>query len=327
MTPVMLHYGKIHHAHEAMAESVDAELVQIEAGSPISRVRAAKSLDLGERPIIIEGGIPLFQAAWMDIFNNCGPIVHLAADEALMNIFSRLNHYSWKDRLAHGWAHRHVDAVLAVSPRLASEARVFGTNHVKVIHPFPDAWKWDALVGNEPDVTSNRILAVGSNRPKNNLTMLDKIARTCKADVVFDVVGPDTDNIENTEHVVGHGFVDKDRFAEMFSESQAFILPAVSQPFPVSTLEAMAAGLPPFVTDETGTSPFIRKIHPKLVQNNTPYGFAKGIDWYTSLSRSRKEELSERTCRMGSFFDRETGKKTFSEAYMQVMEVIDNDCR
>lgn len=323
MRPALLYYGKLHHAHEAMAESVDAELIQVEAGSPLSRIRAARNLDLGDRPTIIEGGIPLFQAAWMDVFGHCGPVVHLAADEALMNIFNSLAHYTLTDRLAHGWAHRHVDAVLAVSPRLASEARVFGTNHVKVIHPFPDAWKWDTLVDNEPDLTSNRILAVGSHRPKNNLDILEDVARECETDVVFDIVGPDTDNIEDTEHVVGHGFVEKDRFVDLFAESQAFILPAVSQPFPVSTLEAMAAGLPPFVTDETGTSPFIRKVHPKLVQNNTPVGFARGIDWYASLPVEEKAAVLERTRKMVSFFDRETGKETFAEAYAQVMEAME----
>lgn len=323
MRPALLYYGKLHHAHEAMAESVEAELIQVEGGSPLSRIRAARNLDLGNRPVIIEGGIPLFQVAWMDVFGQCGPVVHLAADEALMNIFNGLEHYTLKDRLAHGWAHRHVDAVLAVSPRLASEARVFGTDHVKVIHPFPDAWKWDALVDTEPDLTSNRILAVGSHRPKNNLDMLEDVARECETDVVFDVVGPDTDDVADTEHVVGHGFVEKDRFVDLFAESQAFILPAVSQPFPVSTLEAMAAGLPPFVTDETGTSPFIRKVHPKLVQNNTPAGFARGIDWYASLPVEEKTAVSERTRKMGSFFDRETGKETFAEAYAQVMEAME----
>lgn len=322
MKPVMLYYGKLHHAHEAMAESVNAELIQVDAGSPFSRIRAARKLDLGDRPVIIEGGIPLFQVAWMDVFDHCGPIIHLAADEALMNIFNSLKHYNLADRVAHGWAHRHVNAVLAVSPRLASEARVFGTEHVKVIHPFPNKWKWDVLVDNEPDFTSNRILAVGSHKPKNNLDMLKDISRECESDVVFDVVGPDTEDIENSEHVIGHGFVEKNRFADLFTESQAFILPAVSQPFPVSTLEAMAAGLPPFVTDETGTSPFIRKINPRLVQNNTPRAFARGIDWFASLSIEEKKAISERTRQMGSFFDRETGKDTFSETFAQVMEAI-----
>jgi glycosyltransferase involved in cell wall biosynthesis len=318
----MLYYGKIHHAHEAMAESIGADLIQVDAGGPLSRIRAARTLDLGDRPVIIEGGIPLFQAAWMDVFDHCGPLIHLAADEALMNIFNGLDHYSLKDRLAHGWAHRHVNAVLAVSPRLASEARALGIDHVKVIHPFPDEWKWNALVDNEPKLDSNRILAVGSNRPKNNLRMLNSVGKACESDVVFDVVGPDTEKIQDTEHVVGHGFVEQDRFIRLFAESQAFVLPAVSQPFPVSTLEALVAGLPPFVTDETGTSPFIRKVHPKLVQNNTPAAFARAIDWYASLPTTEKETISERTRQMGAFFDRETGKETFAEAYEQAMEGI-----
>lgn len=320
--PAMLHYGKVHHSHRAMAESIDAELIQIDAGSPISRITSAMKLDLGDRPVITEGGIPLFQAAWMDVFRNCGPIIHLAADEALMNIFNPLEHYTFKDRIAHAWAHRRVDGVLAVSPRLAAEARVFGTEHIKVIHPFPDSWKWNKLINNEPNLASNRILAVGSKRPKNNFEMLNAIGEHCEKNIVFDVVGPETGDLERTEYVRPHGFVEQEEFLRLFSEAKAFILPAVSQPFPVSTLESMIGGLPPFVTDETGTSPFIRKIHPKLVQNNSPKSFANAIDWYSNLDPEQRRGISTRTRQMGEFFDRDTGKQMFAEAYAQVMEGI-----
>jgi glycosyltransferase involved in cell wall biosynthesis len=320
--PVMLHYGQVHHSHKAMAESVDAELIQVDAGSPISRIMSAKKLDLGNRPVITEGGIPLFQAAWMDIFGHCGPIIHLAADEALMNIFNSLDHYTTKDRLAHAWAHRHIDAVFAVSPRLAAEARVFGTEHIRVIHPFPDSWKWDNLIKNNPDLTSNRILAVGSNRPKNNFGILNKVGKYCEEDIIFDLVGPETDELRRTEHVNPHGFVNQEEFLKLFSETKASILPAVSQPFPVSTLESMIAGLPPFVTDETGTSPFIGKIHPKLVQTNSAKSFANAIDWYSNLESDKRQRISDRARQMGEFFDRDTGKEMFSEAYAQAMEDI-----
>jgi hypothetical protein len=53
--PAMLHYGKVHHPHRAMAESVDVELIRVNAGSLISRITSAVKLDLGDRPVITEG--------------------------------------------------------------------------------------------------------------------------------------------------------------------------------------------------------------------------------------------------------------------------------
>ena len=321
-TPVMLYYGKIHHSHKAMARSINAELVKVDAGNPLSRFQSALKLDVGQRPIITEGGIPLFQAAWMDIFNNCGPIIHLAADEALMNIFNRLDHYSFSTRLAHAWAHRHVDAVLGVSPRLVSEARAFGTDVTKLIHPFPTNNKWQHLGDLSPNLNSQKILAVGSHRPKNNFRILQNIADQAETDIEFDVVGPDTKSLDETSSVTTYGFVDEDEFFDLYKNAGAFILPAVSQPFPVSTLEALRAGLPPFVTTKTGTSDYIQKIHPRLVTGISVSQIASSLDWYFNHSIDEREELSEDVKSMGRRFNPKQGKETFEIAYRQAIEEI-----
>jgi len=321
-SPAMFYYGKIHHSHRAMAESVDAELIQVEGGSPINRIRAARQLDVGERPIITEGGIPLFQAAWMDIFGNCGPVIHLAADEALMNIFSALDHYSVTTRVAHAWAHRHVDAVLGVSPRLVSEARAFGTDVTKLIHPFPTQKKWDTLGEINPKLDSQQVLAVGSYREKNNFEILQEIANETDSEIEFDVVGPDTELLTETRSVTTHGFVDESEFFDLYKKSGAFILPAIAQPFPVSTLEALRAGLPPFVTTETGTSDFIQKVHPKLVSGLSVPQISASLDWYFDLERNEHEHLSTEVRSMGDRFNPAQGKETFKIAYQQAMEEL-----
>jgi glycosyltransferase involved in cell wall biosynthesis len=288
----------------------------------MNRIRAASRLNVGERPIITEGGRPLFQAAWMDIFDNCGPVIHLAADEALMNIFSPLDHYSVTTRVAHAWAHRHVDAVLGVSPRLVSEARAFGTDVTKLIHPFPTQNKWDQLGELNPKLDSQQILAVGSYRNKNNFEILQEIANEADSEIEFVVVGPDTESLTETRSVTTRGFVDKTEFFDLYKESGAFILPAIAQPFPVSTLEALRAGLPPFVTTETGTSNFIQKVHPKLVSGVSAPQIAASLDWYFDLERTERETLSTEVRSMGNRFNPAQGKETFKIAYQQAVEEL-----
>ncbi|WP_185903276.1 glycosyltransferase [Halonotius terrestris] len=288
----------------------------------MSRIRAASRLDVGEKPIITEGGRPLFQAAWMDIFGNCGPVIHLAADEALMNIFNPLEHYSVTTRVAHAWAHRHVDAVLGVSPRLVSEARVFGTDVTKLIHPFPSQKKWDNLGKISPELDSQQVLAVGSHRKKNNFEILQEIADEADSEIEFVVVGPDTELLTETRSVTTCGFVDESEFFDLYKESGAFILPAIAQPFPVSTLEALRAGLPPFVTTETGTSDYIHKVHPKLVSGVSIPQIAASLDWYFDLERNERENLSTDVRSIGDRFSPVQGKETFKIAYQQTMEEL-----
>lgn len=323
MNPVMLYYAP-HHSHERMANSVDAELIKATRVGPLGRIREARRTDVGDRPVITEGGQPLFQAAWMKKFGNCGPIIHLAADETLMNIFNSLPHYSKLDRMAHFWAHRHVDAVMAVSPRLTAEARALGTSCVKTIFPFAEDWKHEALEGNEPDFESNRILAVGSYKPANNFGSLEDIAREADVDVQFDVFGPDTDEL-GSKHVTGHGFVEKEKFIDYFSKSQAFILPAISQAFPVSVLESLRAGLPPLITDAVGTQPFVRKISPHLVTGAGVEQVASSVTWYTNLSTERKREISQSTRNMSEFFKPSEGVETFKVVYNQILDELGVD--
>lgn len=319
--PLML-YLKPHHAHRAMGEAVDADFVELDRGNPLSRIRTARRLNVGDRPIITEGGKPLFQAAWMRIFGNCGPVIHLAADETLMNIFESLDHYSRVDRWAHRWAHRFVDAVLAVSPRLTAEARIIGVKEIRTIHPFPTHEKWDRLGELEPDFESPNLIAVGSAVPKNNFGALESIVDDCDHNIHIDVVGPRTEKLDS-DGVTGHGFVDEDRFYELYAASQCFVLPARSQAFPVSTLEALRAGFPSFVTPETGTQPYVGKVHPRFVDDVD--GLAAGIDWFMDLNRQRKAALSEKARRMASFFDPDGGVELFRQAYWQVMDGYDSD--
>lgn len=323
MNPVMLYYAP-HHSHERMANAVDAELIEATRIGPLGRIREARRTDVGDRPVITEGGQPLFQAAWMKKFGNCGPIIHLAADETLMNIFNTLPHYSFLSRAAHFWAHRYVDAVMAVSPRLTAEARALGTQCVKTIFPFAEDWKHERLKGNTPDFDSNRILAVGSYKRANNFDSLEGVARETDVDVEFDVFGPDTDELES-EHVTGHGYVDQEKFIDYFGRSQAFILPAVSQAFPVSVLESMRAGLPPIITDEIGTQPFVRKIDPNLVTGIGIEQLSTTVEWYTNLGSKEKQEIADETRRMSTFFEPENGIETFKVSYNQILDELGGD--
>ena len=81
----------------------------------------------------------------------------------------------------------------------------------------------------------------------------------------FRLVGPDEGRAEEVSRriresaadVVWEGALDPDRTGERLSRAAIYVLPAVDEPYPMSVLEAMAAGLPVVVTDTCGLAPVI----------------------------------------------------------------------
>ncbi|MFB6188029.1 MAG: glycosyltransferase, partial [Halobacteriaceae archaeon] len=233
----------------------------------------------------------------------------LAADETLMNIVRKLPHYRQRDRLAHWWCHRHVDGVLAISPQLTAEARAIGIDNVRTIHPFPTPKKWEQLGNIEPDHNSNQVLVVGSNVAKNGLDILQDVADEINLDIEIDVAGPQTKEL-SSKNVTGHGFVPDSEFYNLFRKSAAFLLPARSQAFALSPIEAMRAGIPPVVTVETGCQAYIGKAAPELVNGRRPDLLAESLEWALE-----NPDVADRIDKIADLFNPTQGVKLFRTAY------------
>lgn len=320
MNTIAVYCNGLHQSHEMIFEGCDIPTIELSSGSALDRIAAARRQDLSEYIVVSEGTQPLFQLAWMRKFGNCGPIVHLAADEGLMNVLDPLPHYNSLDRAAHWWAHRYVDGVIAVSPRLESCARVLGTEVTKTVHPAPTQEKWDEISEMGPTFGSRRVLVAGKNKPSNRLDALPDILEHLD-DVRIDIVGPGTDKVDG-KNITGHGFVSQTEYVNMFREAECLLHPGVSQPFPVVTLEALRAGLPPVVSEGVGTQYYIRKIDPELVQSPEPRHLAEGIEYVLELSKEEKEEMADRTQMMAKYFTPDSAIVSFTEKLEQIKEAI-----
>lgn len=59
-------------------------------------------------------------------------------------------------------------------------------------------------------------------------------------------------------HVTFTGFVDRERAAALYSASDVFVMPSVSEPFGLVPLEAMGRGVPAIVSRQSGVSEVLR---------------------------------------------------------------------
>lgn len=81
------------------------------------------------------------------------------------------------------------------------------------------------------------------------------------------------------------------------SQAQAYVLPSVNEPFPMSLLEAMSLSLPTVITDSTGVSTAFGRSGAAEVTDGTPEAMAQalaeilasGPAWQSRSSRARQE--------------------------------------
>jgi glycosyltransferase involved in cell wall biosynthesis len=309
--PVFLYYDP-HPVHEKMASYIGAEMVQCETGSPVERIQSGYNHDFGDRPVILEGGVPLAEGAVLKLFGTSGPVIALGADSTYHDIVDPMPSRSRVSRLTHRFAQRFMDGTLAVSERIATIADRFTDGPVRVTHPFVESGRYSKLQNIEPNLNGSRILCVGKYRTKNGQDILVDALDEVDRDVSVDFVGPDTTEIEDSELVSTHGFVSEERLIELFERASLLVFPAPVGAFPVATLEGLCAGLPVLSTPGVGTATLIRGVDGRLVADPEPDAIARAIDWYFSRSKAERVELGRRATGYGSGFDEESGLAAFA---------------
>jgi len=81
------------------------------------------------------------------------------------------------------------------------------------------------------------------------------------------------------------GRVDGDRLLECYEKAALFVLPAVSEPFGITVLEAMAAGLPVIISHTTGVGEVVRNV--VRVEANDPAQLADATERLMNDARLR----------------------------------------
>lgn len=321
--PVFLYYDP-HPVHELMANYVSAEFVQCETGGPLARIQAGAGHNFEDRPVLLEGGVPLLEGAALSMLGRSGPLVALGADSTYHDLVDPMPGRSRASRLAHRVGLRAVDGTLAVSERIATLAEQYSGGPVQVTHPFVTADRYDELRDVSPDLGEDRILCVGKYREKNGQDRLVEAIRTSATEVEATFVGPDTEDIEaSSDRVETLGFVDEDRLVDLYGSVGLVVFPATVGAFPVTTLEGLVAGVPVLTNGRVGTGTLVRGVHPRLAVEPDPAELASALDWYFDLSRSKRQTLGDRARGYGTGFDEETGLDGFASSFDALLEEIE----
>lgn len=315
--PVFLYNGP-HPVHERMANRIGAEFVECSKGGPLDRVRAGYSRDFGDRPVLIEGGVPLLETGIVGLFRRSGPVVELAADATLIDLKTPLAGRPFRERVAHGFGERQVDATVAVSDYIAAYARTYD-RPVEVVHPFVERERYDELVSLDPGGDGETLLCVGKYRHKNGQDVLRDAVEFVDGDATVHFVGPDTEGIDGGDRVETHGFVELDRFYDLMDRADLMVYPARVGAYPVAVLEALVAATPVLTSPYVGNADLVRSIHPNLVTRPDPGAVAEAIEWAASADL---EEFGRRAREIGRGFDERRHLDDFENRFSKVLSRV-----
>jgi glycosyltransferase involved in cell wall biosynthesis len=127
----------------------------------------------------------------------------------------------------------------------------------------------------------------------------------------------------NKDGIEVHGYVEN--LTDVFRRCALYVQPSRIDTFPVSTLEAMATGLPTAVTNKTGTLSEVQKVDPSLIMAPNPSTVGQTISKYFRTSVSRRRTLSEQFRDIGSRFAETSQRQEFKRNFEEILEEIHSE--
>ncbi|KTG10538.1 hexosyltransferase [Haloprofundus marisrubri] len=337
---VAMLYQDPHPAHRGFAEAIDADLVDFQrhslgsfSDSVVGDVYNGLRYPAYD-VYLVEGSRPLY-AALAHRATRRSKLVYLCADHGLYSLGqsdfegssgfkSLVGRFGTPAIGAIG--SRFVDGVVAVSDFAAEFTRPIVGPHtpIEVAHPFIQPDVYDALGGVTPDMDANVAVTVGRPWRYKGVDMLVDAWPTVRESIpdaeLHVVGGGHPESYAETPGVSVRGYVEN--LADAFAPASLYVQPSRMDTFPVSTLEAMRAGLPPLVTETTGTRSEAGALSPNLVVDPAPESLAAGVVDYFERDGDDRRELSARARERGTTFDAETRKEAFAEAFDAVLEAL-----
>ena len=337
---VMLYYDP-HPAHRGFASAIDADLIHYREHSagPLSGTIVEDLVNGLRLPsydvCLAEGSVPLY-AALVGRAATDTDVIYLCADHGLYHVGrddfegssvtkSLIGRFGVPAiRRVAEWG---IDGVIAVSDFAAEFTRdvVGEETPIRVAHPYIQPDVYDRLRGCDPALGADVAVTVGRAERYKGVDMLVEAwprVRERHPDAELIVVGRGHPQAyASTPGVTVEGYVDC--LPDVFERASLYVQPSRMDTFPVSTLEAMCAGLPALVTSTTGTASEAEVVDESLVVDPTPDALAAGVAAYFAQSQAARATLSQRARGRGAAFDSPSMKAAFRRQFVDLVATLE----
>lgn len=342
----MLYHGhaeELHPAHRGFAESIDADIVSVSNTSPHTTKSFYQELVRGYsigkyETVIAEGSRPLYTGLIHKMIHG-STLIYLCADHRLYELWNSsveiesvytffkylLGEYG--KPVVRAIAQYGVDGIIAVSDFVKEYLRpIFGNSvPIHIAHPYIQPDLYNRLGDIEPNLEQKTALTVGrSTRYKGVDLLVDAwpAIRERHPNAELHVVGDGhSESYANTAGVTVRGFVED--ITNVYANAGLYVQPSRADPFPVTVLEALRAGIPTVVTESTGSQSEVKKLDDRLIASTTSEGLSKCVNWFFDCETDTKQRLSNYAKERGRWFNSGHKKQYFRRKFEELMTEIE----
>lgn len=346
MSDVLFIYGSPegpHPSHREFINVIHADMAHVYFGEWGGRLKRCflslkHSLKYSDeyKYYILESYIPVFPAALKKFLKNRNiKLIELFCDEAVMNFHKKLPHYGWMEVIAHKWASKYLDAGISVSPMIKELAVKILKIPVEVARPYIVKERYEKLVKIKPDLSCGVISILGGARKNHGADILVKAFKLVERNnnkLKLIIGGKGWPKKWEKGKIIVPGFIENIEI--FFEQTSLFVYPARASAYPVVTLEAMRAGVPVIVSENTGTKELVEIVESrfkeefnskaKLIVKADPIDVAKSINWYFSLNEDERKFLSDEFRRLTKPFNPTECAENFKRAFEKIKQIIES---
>lgn len=337
-----------HPAHRGFARAVEARDIVLSAafvpdalqGTAVAEAIAALTSPIPHQDVYLtENDSALYVAPYLRYAAPESTIVHLAAaDRLLAHVDVPIPGHSplraakrrldrrLDEAIVRQCFKRYCDGAIAVSDLVAEHVHtIVGPDFpVRVVNPYIQPDVYESVSRVEPELSSTVAVTVSQWRAHKGLSTLVNAwpnVRERHPDAELRIVGPGhPTRYANTDGVVLRGFLDD--VAPALAGGALYVHPASFEPFGVSVIEGMRAGLPAIVTNTTGAQSVVSSVDPSLVVDPNPAALEAAVNRYFAMPVGRRRRLSAASRRRSRRFTEAKQTRRFRRQLRSLLEDV-----
>lgn len=221
---------------------------------------------------------------------------------------------------------QYCDGAIAVSSLVARRLRSYVPPEfpIRVVNPYIQPEVFAELRSVEPDLAAERAVTVCQGRDHKGMDFLVATWPAVRArhpGAELRIIGPGhPTSYEKTSGVTVCGYVE-DLRAEL-ARASLYIHPAKIEPFGVSVIEALCAGVPALVTETTGAREAVRAVNRSLVVPRSPSGLVGGVCEYFETPLECKRALSTKGRQVVSAYTEAIQLRRFQCQFRAIVDAV-----